>query len=165
MTMTVKTKIFIHGLESSSQGVKGRFFQQRFPDMIVPDFIDPLEERMAKLKSILGDKDKIIIVGSSYGGLMGTIFTMENEERVEKLILLAPAINYLNMALEKLGVKEKIIKIPTHIYHGKKDDVIPLQEVRPVADKIFENLSFNVVDDDHYLHETFFNIPWELLLK
>jgi pimeloyl-ACP methyl ester carboxylesterase len=161
----MSTKIFIHGLESSSQGLKGKFFKQNFPDMIVPDFVGSLEQRMKKLKDVLNGKDHIVIVGSSYGGLMGTIFTIEHEEKVKKLVLLAPAINYLNMALETLGIKEKRVQVPTWIYHGKDDDVIPLQEVRPVAERIFVNLSFNVVDDDHYLHNTFFNIPWNSFLN
>ncbi|RLB10949.1 MAG: alpha/beta hydrolase [Deltaproteobacteria bacterium] len=161
----MKTKIFIHGLESSSQGVKGKFFKQKFPDIIVPDFVGSLKQRMEKLKSVLDKKDRIIIVGSSYGGLMGTIFTMEYEDRVEKLILLAPAINYLSMALKELGIEEKKIQVPTWIYHGKRDEVIPLKEVKPVAEKIFTDLSFNIVDDDHYLHDTFFNIPWNSFLN
>jgi len=158
-------RIFIHGLESSSQGVKGRYFKENFPDMIVPDFSGPLEERMKKLREVLKGEDKIIIIGSSYGGLMGTIFSMEEEERVKRLILLAPAINYLDSAIKVLGIKKKKLKIPTYIYHGKRDDVIPLEEVRPVAEEVFANLSFNIVDDDHYLHNTFRDIDWKSLLK
>ncbi len=158
-------RIFIHGLESSSQGVKGRYFKENFPDMIVPDFSGSLEERMRKLREVLKGNDEVIIVGSSYGGLMGTIFSMEEEERVKRLILLAPAINYLDSAIKLLGIEKKRLNIPTYIYHGKRDDVIPLEEVRPVAEEIFTNLSFNMVDDDHYLHNTFRNIDWKSLLR
>ena len=158
-------RIFIHGLESSSQGFKGRYFKENFPDMIVPDFVGSLEQRMQKLRDILDKKTEIIIVGSSYGGLMATLYAMEQKDRIKRLILLAPAINYLKDALEKLHIKEQVIEIPTWIYHGKRDDVIPLQEVMPVAKRVFSELSFNVVDDDHYLHKTFINIPWKSLLN
>ena len=46
--------------------------------MIVPDFSGPLLERMEKLNGILSGKTEIILVGSSYGGLMASIFTLEN---------------------------------------------------------------------------------------
>ena len=157
----VKTKIFIHGLESSSQGVKARYFKERFPGMLITDFQGTLEQRMKKLRNILRDKDDIVIVGSSYGGLMATIFAMEQEERVNRLILLAPAINYLDMAIKE----PRNINIPTHIYHGKRDNVIPLEDVKTIAEEIFTHLSFNVVDDDHYLHDTFVRIPWEKFLS
>ena len=29
------TRVFIHGLESSSRGTKGVFFRDRYPDMII----------------------------------------------------------------------------------------------------------------------------------
>ena len=157
----MKINIFIHGLESSSQGVKGRYFKERFPDMIVPDFVGTLVERMKKLREVLKGKSNINIVGSSYGGLMGTIFAMEEKDRVNKLILLAPAINYLHMAIDE----PKKIDIPVWIYHGTRDEVIPLNEVRAVAEKIFQYLSFNIVDDDHFLYNTFKSIPWEKLLS
>ncbi len=157
----VKTKIFIHGLESSSQGVKGKYFKERFSDMIVPDFTGPLEQRMQKLRQVLEDKDDIVIVGSSYGGLMATLFAMEQGDKVKRLVLLAPAINYLYMAVKE----PKGIDIPTWIYHGTRDDVIPLKDVRSVAEKIFTDLCFNVVDDDHYLHNVFAKIPWKKFLS
>jgi predicted esterase len=54
--------------------------------------------------------------------------------------------------------------MPVAIYHGTQDPVIPLSEVQSVAPKLFLNLSFNVVDDDHYLHRTFKTLDWEALL-
>ena len=84
-------KIFIHGLESSNKGTKSVFFKERFPEMIIPHFTGDLQERMGNLDEILEDKSGIRLVGSSFGGLMAAIFAMENEPRVDKLILLAPA--------------------------------------------------------------------------
>ncbi len=155
------TKIFIHGLESSSQGVKARFLKERFPDMIIPDFSGSFDQRMEKLRKVLEGKDDIRIVGSSYGGLMGTVFAMENPERVVKLVLLAPAINFLHMVIKE----PKKLDIPVWIYHGKNDELIPIDEVKKIAEEIFSNLSFNIVDDDHYLHKTYPSIPWEKILS
>ncbi|MBK5100348.1 MAG: alpha/beta hydrolase, partial [Desulfobacteraceae bacterium] len=50
------------------------------------------------------------------------------------------------------------------IYHGKDDQVIPLAQVEPIAKEIFLNLSFSVVEDDHFLHNTFKTIDWNSLL-
>ena len=153
-------KIFLHGLESSNQGTKGRFFQERYPDMIVPNFTGPLAERMEKLKGILTSERGIILVGSSFGGLMAAIFAIENESQVDRLILLAPAINLLS----SMDYKDKNISVPTWIFHGKSDAVIPLSQVEAMAHKLFSQLSFHVVDDDHFLHKTFKDLDWHTLL-
>ena len=62
------TRVFIHGLESSSQGTKGSFFTRRYAGMIVEDFPGTLGERMAKLERLLENMSDLILVGSSYGG-------------------------------------------------------------------------------------------------
>ena len=153
-------KIFLHGLESSNQGTKAVFFRERYPDMLTPNFIGPLEDRMTTLRQILSGRSGIRLVGSSFGGLMGAIFAMENEPLVERLILLAPAINLMDFPL----CQERQISLPVWIYHGSADQVIPLGEVEPVARRIFRNLSFHVVDDDHFLHKTFKTIDWDFHL-
>jgi pimeloyl-ACP methyl ester carboxylesterase len=153
-------KLFIHGLESSNQGTKAIYFREHFPDMVTPYFTGELSERMGKLNEILHEKSDIILIGSSFGGLMATIFAMEDETRVDRLILLAPAINYLDSS----GYITKRISTPTRIFHGTRDEVIPLNAVEPVAKKYFTNLDFNTVDDDHYLHKTFEAIEWHTLL-
>ena len=48
--------------------------------------------------TILSGKADIKLVGSSFGGLMATLFTMENNPRVDKMILLAPAINLISFS-------------------------------------------------------------------
>jgi pimeloyl-ACP methyl ester carboxylesterase len=157
----VSVKIFIHGLESSNQGTKGLFFKREFPDMIIPNFPGTLQERMQKLNRSLSKKSGIRLVGSSFGGLMAALFAMENESRVEKMILLAPALNLMGLA----DAQEREISVPTWIYHGIDDEVIPLKAIEGVAKKTFRHLTLHVVDDDHYLHKTFKRIDWQELLN
>jgi len=152
------TKIFIHGLESSNQGTKSVFFRKKFPDMIIPHFTGDLQERMESLKEVLSGSTDIRLVGSSFGGLMATLFAMDNQDRVTSMVLLAPAINLLESG------DFKTISLPVHIYHGRGDLVLPLNEVEGAAKKIFTNLSFHKVDDDHFLHKTFETIDWDLLM-
>ena len=154
-------RIFIHGLESNNQGTKAVYFRKNFPGMLTPNFPGSLDERMTTLRALLSGKREVILVGSSFGGLMASIFTMENEPGVKRLILLAPAINLMEFS----PYRDRRIQVPVHIYHGRQDEVIPLEEVRIVASRVFPDLTFNAVDDDHYLHKTFEKIEWDSLLN
>jgi len=153
-------RIFIHGLESSNRGTKSVFFKDRYPDMIIPNFRGDLEARMEKLRDILAGRSEIRMVGSSFGGLMAALFAMEQPARVERLVLLAPAVHVLEQAAESW----RKIEVPTWLYHGSKDEVIPLSEVEKAARDAFTDLSFHVVEDDHFLHKTFPAIDWDYLL-
>ena len=144
------TRVFIHGLESSSQGAKGVFFRERYPDMIIEDFSGPLEERMGKLNGVLAGHTDLILVGSSFGGLMAAIYACENEPRVRRVILLAPALHVPDFA----RFLDKQVKIPVSLFHGINDDVVPPAAVKALAEKVFENLDYHLVDDDHSLHVT-----------
>lgn len=155
------TRVFIHGLESSSQGTKGVFFREHYPDMIVEDFGGPLEERMERLNRLMADREDLILVGSSFGGLMAAIYACENENRVRKVILLAPALHIPDFA-RFLNLR---VKIPVVLFHGKNDDVVPTAPVKTIAEKVFENLDYRLVDDDHSLHATFPLMDWEALLS
>ncbi|MEW6668868.1 MAG: YqiA/YcfP family alpha/beta fold hydrolase [Thermodesulfobacteriota bacterium] len=153
-------KIFLHGLDSSSRGTKAVFFRERFPDMLIPDFSGSLEERMQKLEGILSGRTGLRMVGSSFGGLMATLFAMQHEPRVERLVLLAPAVNFLGPS----GYPEKPVSVPVWIYHGTHDEVIPLPAVKTVAGRIFPRLTLHEVEDDHNLHRTFRTLDWDTLL-
>jgi predicted esterase len=155
------TIVFIHGLEASSQGTKGVFFRKRYPDMIIEDFHGTLGQRMNKLNSLLSEKTSLIMVGSSYGALMAATYAFNNQECVKKLILLAPALIFHEFE----PYLERKTDVPVIIYHGKNDDVVPLTPVYKIARRVFENLTFNMVDDDHMLSKTFTSIDWDKLLE
>lgn len=155
------TRIFLHGLESSNQGTKSIFLRELYPNMLIPNFRGSLQERVKKLDNVLSGKQGIKIVGSSFGGLMASIYAMQNEEIVDTLVLLAPALNLFWFS--KYGLKE--IQVPVHIFHGTDDEVIPIQSVKNIAEKVFPNLTFHTVKDDHFLHRTFKTIDWSTLLR
>lgn len=153
--------IYLHGLESTSQSGKARQFAQLFPGMITPDFTGSFEERMEQLAPILADKTDWTIIGSSFGGLMGTVFTCNHPTQARKLILLAPALlrdhfaSYLDL---------EPVSVPTIIIHGTEDDVVPLAPVRELAEKTFSNLQYIVVEDGHRLHKAFEELNWKEIL-
>ena len=154
------TRIFLHGLESSSKGAKASFLKDLFPDMLTPDFKGNLSVRMGSLETILAGRENIVMVGSSFGGLMGTLYAMQKQETVARLILLAPALNFP----EFLQYKLNIIEVPTRIIIGNDDIVTPAQEVLPLARKIFTDLNYDEVNDTHMLAETFRKFDWQAML-
>ena len=155
------TRVFIHGLESSGTGTKGAFFRDKYPDMIIENFVGPFQDRMEKLNKTLSGKSSLILVGSSYGGLMAAVYAFNNAGRIRRLILLAPALN-LHEFEPYLGRR---LLIPTVIYHGRHDDVVSPSSVQDIARKIFANCEYHLVDDDHSLHRTFSLMDWDGLLE
>ena len=161
--------IFIHGLESSGQGFKAQLFQKVLPGIITPNFReysseisyrDLLKERMNQLNSILKEKEPWIIIGSSFGGLMGALYACKFPNRVSRLILLAPVLK-----ISELNPKNfQPINIPVIIFHGKNDQIVSLKDSHSRAKKLFKNLTFNIVDDDHMLHSTVLKIDWQNLV-
>ncbi len=160
MTQAAPTRMFMHGLEGSSQGTKSRYLRQLFPDIITPDFRGPLEARMAQLEALLDSTSNLILIGSSLGGLMAAIYTCQHPTRMQQLILLAPAL--ANDAF--MPFRDCRIEVPTRVYHGTQDDVVPLEPVRAVAQRVFTQLTFEDVVDDHFLSKTLTAIPWTQLI-
>jgi pimeloyl-ACP methyl ester carboxylesterase len=153
--------IFLHGLMGSSQGFKATLLRGLFPHILIPDFRGSLAERMAQLAPILADGPEWIIIGSSMGGLMGTLFTCQHPGQVSKLILLAPALTWPDFVENPPSP----VSVPTVVYHGRRDTVVPIEPVRELAARVFANLAFCDVDDDHSLHKAVQVIDWSSLLQ
>lgn len=162
--------IFIHGLESSGNGFKGQLLRKMLPGCLTPNFTPYsseisintlLKNRMEQLIPILRDKEKLIIIGSSFGGLMGTLFTLEFPNQVSKLILLAP---YLSSEILRIK-KYSPVNVPVIIFHGKHDNIISFKIARTGAEKLFTNLKYNLVDDDHLLHKTVQALNWKKIIS
>ena len=152
--------IFIHGLDGSSQGIKASLLRSLFPGILTPDFHGSLEERMQMLRKILGEEQGWQMIGSSFGGLMAALFALQHPGQVERLVLLAPALIWPDFASRP----PIPITAPTIIYHGRRDELLPLQMVRQLAEAAFANLDFREVDDDHGLYQTVHAIDWVRLL-
>lgn len=153
--------IYLHGLESDSSSGKARQFREWFPGMLTPDFKGSFEERMTQLEPILAANEGWTLIGSSFGGLMGTVYTCKHPTQVRKLVLLAPALlrdpfgSFLDL---------EPVSVPTIIIHGTLDTVVPLEPVREVAQKLFTDLTYHIVEDDHRLHKTAQEMDWKTIL-
>ena len=155
------TRIFLHGLDSSSKGNKARYFQTNFANMMTPDFTGDLTNRLARLREILQETGELILVGSSFGGLMAAIYAIENPERVRRLILLAPALNFPDFS----AWQGRTCPVPAFLFIGRQDTVTPADPVVAAARAVFPSLSVNLLDDDHLLAKSFQQLDWPALLE
>lgn len=152
---------FLHGLDSSGQGNKGRFFAEHFPHIQCPDFHGTLTNRLHQLTDLCQNLTNLILVGSSFGGLMATCYAGDFPAKVARLILLAPALNFGEFSPPPLK-----IEIPTLLVIGSNDTVTPPAQVLPLAKETFSNLEIHQEEDDHMLHKTFVAMAWhELLMR
>jgi len=128
--------------------------------MLTPDFEGDIQTRMAKLISLLGNEKDWMLIGSSLGGLMATLFAAQAPGQVKKLLLLAPALTLSEFA----DHLPDPIHVPTIVVQGTKDELIPWEAARNLAERVFSNLNFIIVDDDHRLHKTAETLDWESML-
>lgn len=150
---------FLHGLDSSGRGTKGCYFSAHFPRIVCPDFSGDLANRLQQFSTISAQHQSLTLIGSSFGGLMATVFAIAHPERVRKLILLAPALNF-----DGYAAPQTMVNTPTLVIIGKQDIVTPPAVVLPLARKTFANLKEHLVEDDHLLHNTYSTLPWHELL-
>jgi pimeloyl-ACP methyl ester carboxylesterase len=127
--------------------------------MQCPDFDGTLQQRLAQLLDLLADDQKFIVVGSSFGGLMGACLALEQPQRVHRLIMLAPALNF-----HEFQIPARKIQTEAVLVIGKDDIVTPPEIVVPAAESTFSDLQVSIVDDDHLLHHTFTSLDWDHLL-
>ena len=92
---------------------------------------------------------------------MAALFATHHPSQVRKLILLAPAL----MLSEFAEHLPKPIDVPAIIIHGRQDEIVPIAVNRPLAEKVFRNLEYRIVDDDHRLHQTANELDWETLVQ
>ena len=156
-----KRILYLHGLESNSQTYKAALIRAVYPDLITPDFTGSLDERMEQLYPILGREPNWTLIGSSFGGLMSALFTTQHPTQVRKQILLAPALMLPEFA-EHLPAP---VEVPTLIIHGRQDAIVPVETNKPLAEKVFRNLEYRLVDDDHRLHQTAAALDWKALIQ
>lgn len=106
--------IYLHGFASSPQSAKAQLFLQRFrsrhltlqiPDLNQDDFSHlTLSRQLQQVEALLSNDPgaPVTIIGSSFGGLTAA-WLGDRHPQVERLVLLAPAFQFLNAWLPRLG--------------------------------------------------------------
>jgi len=102
--------IYLHGFASSPASKKARYFDERFREagitldipILAPDFerltitgqLEIVRERMGN--------EPTVLIGSSMGGYVAALFAAE-EDRVDRVVLMAPAFGFADRWQETLG--------------------------------------------------------------
>ena len=117
---------FAHGLESSAQGEKARYFAQHFdaytPAMDTADFESCVAIHAGALMSFKPD----VLIGSSYGGAVVVALLMRKLWRGPSLLLAQAALHYNPAASLPAGV-------PVLLVHGREDEIVPVEHSRRLA--------------------------------
>ena len=151
--------LFLHGLDSSTKGTKAQWFRTRFPHVGMRDYDGSLENRLAQLEEQTAGVGRLVLVGSSFGGLMAACFAARHPGRCRRLVLLAPALNFSDYQPPPAP-----LEVPTFLMIGIDDTICPPDLVIPQAQATFTNLEVRLENDDHMLHRTFPLLDWPRLL-
>lgn len=141
-----KHVFFFHGKESGPYGRKYRALSERL-SVDAPDFQNTdIEERLRKAEFLTRHMTDIVVIGSSYGGLLAALLYSLHPERFKGYLLLAPALH--------LKESERIERVSTNavVIHGREDEVVPFDTVKAFCRKFSLNLV--TVDDTHRLHNS-----------
>ena len=143
--MTLLRVQFIHGLEGSPAGAKAQLFAAHFtavtPAMDTHDFPACIELHRTTLASFRPD----ILIGSSFGGAVAVALLQRQAWRGPTLLLAQAALCYRLPAQLPEGV-------PIWLVHGRRDDVVSIEDSRTLARSGTAGLVRLVeVDDDHSL--------------
>jgi pimeloyl-ACP methyl ester carboxylesterase len=104
--VTPRGVLYLHGFASSSASTKATYFSERFgqrriavrcPDLNQPDFatltitrmLDRVDRELAAF-----DAGPIAVMGSSLGGTLAILAAARFPDRIDRLVLLAPAVMF-----------------------------------------------------------------------
>jgi len=140
--------VFLHGLESGPRGSKYlALAAMQAGSVLAPDTegIGDPSERLRAIEASLAGLDRLLLVGSSFGGLMAVRFAAAHPDRVAGLVLCAPALHRAEWG----PVPDVPAGLPVRVLHGESDELVPLASVQEYC---FRNgLPLRVVADGHRL--------------
>jgi len=139
---------FVHGLESSPQGVKARLLAEHFraltPAMDTLDFEGSIAVQSEALRAF----SPHVLVGSSYGGALAVAMLQRGLWRGPTLLL-------AQAALRRGQPAELPAQVPIWLVHGTRDEIIDPEDSRILARSGSpEHVRLIEVDDVHALHST-----------
>ncbi len=95
--------VYLHGFASSPQSSKAQFFRSKLEERGVPIAIPALDRgdfehmtisSMLDLVGAAAEDRSCVLMGSSLGGFVAGLFAALHPELVERLVLLAPALEF-----------------------------------------------------------------------
>lgn len=131
------TFIYLHGFASSPQSAKAQYFGECFralglplqiPDLNQNDFYHLTLTRQLQQVEQLLIESPVTIIGSSFGGLTAA-WLGQRFPQVERLVLLAPAFQFLSHWQPRIGI-EQMQRWQTEgsmqVYHYGANQMLPL---------------------------------------
>jgi len=139
---------FVHGLESSPQGVKAQLLAARFtaltPEMDTHDF----EGSVAVQARALADFAPHVVIGSSYGGAIVVAL-------LQRGLWKGPTLLLAQAALRRRMPAELPADVDVWLVHGLRDEIIDVEDSRTLARAGTPGrVRLIEVDDVHSLHTT-----------
>jgi uncharacterized protein len=141
--------LYLHGFASSPQSSKAQFFSRKFaeagisftaPQLDQGDFEKLTITGMLQViaESLPGDSQRnpIVLMGSSLGGYMAALYASRHPEKVERLVLLAPAFQFPRRWRERFSQEDW--------ERWKLDGSLPFFHY---ASKTEQRLGFSFVED------------------
>jgi pimeloyl-ACP methyl ester carboxylesterase len=106
--------VYLHGFASSARSTKATFFAEKLaakgiemsvPDLNQPDFSTLTVTRMLKQAGDAIDAagEPVALIGSSLGGFVAVQAAVEHAARVQRIVLLAPALDFDGNRSSELG--------------------------------------------------------------
>ena len=106
--------VYLHGFASSARSTKATFFAEKLaakgiemsvPDLNQPEFSTLTVTRMLKQAGDAIDAagEPVALIGSSLGGFVAVQAAVEHAARVQRIVLLAPALDFDGNRLSELG--------------------------------------------------------------
>lgn len=155
--------IYLHGFASSPQSTKARYLRDRCQeiglDLMILDLNQgdfahlTLTRQLQQVEELINSSSEpITLIGSSFGGLTAAWLGQRNL-RVQRLLLLAPAFNFLQHWLPKLSqvqLQQWQDSGYLPVYHYGEKQIIPLH--------------YEFVRDAHQYHEQQLQRPLPTLI-
>ncbi len=107
--------LYLHGFASSARSSKAAYFRaraaERGVDLLTPDFNEPdfagltISRMVGQVLDLMRGlpSGPVSVVGSSLGAFVALQVALEEPARVDRLVLLAPALDFSGNRLEDLG--------------------------------------------------------------
>lgn len=116
MTASSPHYIYLHGFASSPRSTKAQDLRDRFQalgiELAIPDLNQPsftaltLTRQLQQVSALLPtDATPVTLIGSSFGGLTAA-WAAQQHPQIQRLVLLAPAFQFLEHWLPRLGAEQ-----------------------------------------------------------
>jgi pimeloyl-ACP methyl ester carboxylesterase len=148
--------IYLHGFASGPDSSKATYFRRRFaeqgvelhaPDLAGGDFEHLTVTGQLRVIDALAKGEPVALIGSSMGGYLAALYASAHPE-VERVVLLAPAFDFLRRWPERLGPQ------------GAEWERTGTMQVYHYADACYRPLGYGLVEDSrNYPGEPSFTQP------